>query len=273
MSIIKSFKKTIKEILPPKVCDAIRTIQYYIFHYRPLLLIFSNKKENQQLVSVIIPSYKSTHFLREAVTSVLNQTYKNVQILIMTDVPEEDAKGKISDLIGNINYFENKNLHTIQKFNSLVEKTKGALVIFLCEDDMLDKSFIEKTVYLMEKKTVDIVYTDMKWIGKNSGSGQAGNWIEKDFIITTPVFITALFKKEVWEKTGKYKEVVYFDWDFWWRTYAKGFSAYHLKEPLFFYRAHSGQDSHNYNYEKEKKDFLESHKYLLSKKYLTNNHI
>ena len=262
---IKWAKKKVKETLPPKACAIIRNVQYYILHYRPVLLTTSNKKENKQLVSVVIPSYKSTQYLREAVISALNQTYKNVEILIMTDVPEEGAKEKINDLVGNINYFEDKNAHLVAKFNSLVEKTKGDLIIFLCEDDMLDKSFIEKTVYLLNKNSVDIVYTDIKWMGENSGIGRAGKWIEKDFLISTPVFVTALFKKRSWEKVGKYKNVVYFDWDFWWRAYAEGLKAYHLKEPLFFYRLHPGQDTHNYDYEKEKKFFLEHHKYLLLK--------
>jgi hypothetical protein len=183
----------------------------------------------------------------------------------MTDVPEEKAKDNIIDLIGRVNYFENKDIHLTDKFNLLIEKAKGNLIIFLAEDDKLDRKFIEKTVNILNKKSVDIVYTDMRRIDNCFERYSAGKWEEKEFLETTPVYITSLFKKEVWEKVGKYKDVIYTDWDFWWRTYKYGFKAYHIKEPLFLYRIHPGQDSYNYNYEETKKKFLEDHRYLISK--------
>ena len=50
------------------------------------------------LVSTIIPSYNKHHFLKEALFSVLQQTYENQEIIIINDYPTEEAKDVINDL-------------------------------------------------------------------------------------------------------------------------------------------------------------------------------
>jgi glycosyltransferase involved in cell wall biosynthesis len=200
-------------------------------------------KDESRKVSIIIPSHTNVKYARSAVESALNQTYKNIEILVMTDMPELGLEKELSGLLEKIKLFSQPNIKSIDKFNFLAEKATGEFIVFLCDDDLLDPRFIEKTLFFLDKKKVDIVCTDWKLFQNYDYYDYARKWNDRNFVITNPAHITALFKKDVWEKVGKFHDIVFFDWDFWWHAYKAGFKAYNLNVPLFSYRIHAGQDT------------------------------
>ena len=241
-------KQTVKKILEKtRTLGLYRKTKYYLKHYDPRPSIaFPWKKtpeKDSYKVSIIIPSYKNVRFLNESVKTALKQTYPNKEIIVMTDVPEEGAKEALSEYLDRIRLFTEPNLHLCEKFNAMIDRASGDAIVFLSEDDLLDKKFLEKTVYALKKYETDIVYTDMKLFGETTAYYPAGTWAKESFYETTPAFITALFKKDVWKKVGGYSKSVYFDWDFWWSAFEKGARAHHIKQPLFLYRTHGGQET------------------------------
>ena len=98
--------------------------------------------ENQALISVIIPVYNVEEYLHECVDSVINQTYKNLQIILVDD-GSTDSSGKICD-----EYAENDKRITVvhQKNGGLsvarntgLSNAHGDYVYFLDSDDYIKK--------------------------------------------------------------------------------------------------------------------------------------
>lgn len=106
-------------------------------------------------ISIAIPAYKAS-FLKEAINSVLNQTYKNFELIIVNDNSPENI-----DLIINsfndkrIQYYKNKkNLgkeSIVLNWNKCLEYANGAFFVLLCDDDIMHPTFIETMLKISYK--------------------------------------------------------------------------------------------------------------------------
>jgi len=122
-----------------------------------------------------------------------------------------------------------------EKLNKAVSNMSSDTFICLCDDDKLDPTFIEKTTKLMEEKDADLVGTWLENFGDEQGVHQPGY---------VP-FVTALCKKEIWERVGGYDPSAGMaaDWDFYWLCKEQGAKIEYLNEPLFKRREHPQQVS------------------------------
>ena len=118
------------------------------------------------LVSVIIPTYNRKDFLIKALDSVLNQTYANIEVLIIDDASTDDTKNSILKYNDNrIKYFKNPtNLHAAESRNIGIKKSSGELIAFLDDDDIWLNDKIEKQVKLFKDNDIGIVYCGIKLI-------------------------------------------------------------------------------------------------------------
>ena len=64
---------------------------------------------NDQLVSIIIPCYQQAHFLRQSVQSCLDQTYPNIEIVVVDDGSPDDVKGALQQFGDRVKLIEQKN--------------------------------------------------------------------------------------------------------------------------------------------------------------------
>ncbi len=110
-------------------------------------------KEN--LVSIGIPAYKAK-YLKEAIDSVLNQTYTNFELIIVNDNSPEN----IDDIVSvysdkRIRYYKNEeNLgktSIVLNWNKCLSYANGEFFVLLCDDDMMQPEFIEKMLCLVKK--------------------------------------------------------------------------------------------------------------------------
>ncbi len=99
------------------------------------------------LVSIIIPLFNKREYIAETLTSVLNQTYPNIEVIVVND-------GSTDGSIQAIKHFLDPRLHIVHQVNSGVEATrnfgfqlsKGQYITFLDADDLIDSTKIEKQV-------------------------------------------------------------------------------------------------------------------------------
>ncbi len=91
---------------------------------------------NQELVSVIIPCYNHAHFLGEAISSVINQTYPHIEIIVVDDGSTDDT-AQVAKAYPNIRYVWQKNLGLSRARNVGLSNSKGSYIIFLDADDSL----------------------------------------------------------------------------------------------------------------------------------------
>lgn len=119
--------------------------------------------ETAKLISVIIPTHNRVDLLGNAIQSVVKQTYKNIEIIVVDDASTCNNQ----ELIKNIDYpvvyhrFDTNQGGNVCR-NKGVELSKGEYVAFLDDDDTWYPQKIEKQLKLMLKKNIDLCYT-----GKN----------------------------------------------------------------------------------------------------------
>ena len=115
------------------------------------------------LVSVIIPYYKTKSFIKEAILSVTNQTYQNLEIFIIYDdesLDDLDFIKEIKNLDKRINLIINtKNLGVGYSRNLAIKSAKGNYIAFLDSDDFWKKNKIEKQLSFMKEKNFKISHT------------------------------------------------------------------------------------------------------------------
>ena len=122
------------------------------------------------LVSVIIPSFKASDNLIRAVESIFNQTYSNVEVIVVDDnnpdSPYRESTKKMIETLktkGEINYIEHdKNKNGSAARNTGIRAAKGEYICFLDDDDEYAPTKIEKSVEMLEAhKEYDAVYSNV----------------------------------------------------------------------------------------------------------------
>ena len=125
----------------------------------------------KDLISIIIPYYKKKKFFKKTITSVINQSYKNFEvILIYDDVNKLDLKFINFSLkkIKNKKIITNKkNLGVGMSRNTGIKNSKGKFIAFLDSDDIWHKDKLKKQINFMKKNKTDFSFSDYLIINKN----------------------------------------------------------------------------------------------------------
>lgn len=123
----------------------------------------------EPLVTVIIPTFKRTvKYLSRAVNSVLNQTYSNVEIIVIDDSPENfvyrnEIKSYMETIANHrLRYYQNeRNLGGSMARNRGINLANGAYITFLDDDDEYKPRKIEEQIHFMLQGDFDLSFTDM----------------------------------------------------------------------------------------------------------------
>ena len=122
-------------------------------------------EEKQKLVSIILNCFNGEKYLKDALESVVNQTYNNWE-LVFWDNKSSDESKKILDSYNSekFKYFRS-NVHTslYEARNLAVKQCKGEFIAFIDADDYWEKDKLEKQIKLFEKENVGVVYGNL-WI-------------------------------------------------------------------------------------------------------------
>ncbi|WP_407536946.1 glycosyltransferase family 2 protein [Cetobacterium somerae] len=134
----------------------------------------------EPLVSIITPSYNSKDFIKETIESVLNQTYKNWEMLIVDDCSTDSTQKYLKDFEEKdrrikVIYLE-KNVGAGIARNLAIEKAKGRYIAFLDSDDIWNNKKLEKQVKFTEENSYKFTFTKFQ---KISEDGKAYKMIVK----------------------------------------------------------------------------------------------
>ncbi len=123
------------------------------------------------LVSIITPLYNSEEYIEETILSVLNQTYKNWEMLIIDDCSTDNGVEVVNKYIGDkrIKYYKLKvNGGAAICRNKGIELANGEFIAFLDSDDLWKKEKLEKQINFMKNNNCSISFTEYEEIDENS---------------------------------------------------------------------------------------------------------
>ena len=112
-------------------------------------------------VTIIIPVYNSEKYIEKCVESIINQTYENIQILIIDDGSKDKSLEVIKTLKykypNKIDYYEQENQGVAKTRNKAAEISKGDYIMFVDNDDYLDKDYVKEFVKQIENGDYDYI--------------------------------------------------------------------------------------------------------------------
>lgn len=208
------------------------------------------------LVSIVIPVYNGSKYLKEAIDSAIGQTYRNIEIIVVNDGSTDNGKTeKIAKSYGNkIRYFSKPNGGVSSALNYAIKMSKGEYISWVSHDDLIYPNKIEAQIeYLKDKKLLNknvILYSDHSLINKDGKLieicqkqfDEFGEKSEYALLHGKINGITMLIPKKAFDDCGLFNEtlVAVQDYEMWERMFKK-YEIIHLPLVLSASRYHSKQ--------------------------------
>lgn len=193
-------------------------------------------------VSVIIPCYNQGGYLSEAIRSVQQQTFQDIEIIVVDDGSDDDQTLEIlgEDFGPNtrILRIENRGLSAARNYG--ISEARGTYILPLDADDMIGAGYVEEAVRLLDAyPEIGIVYCEAECFGVRGGRWDLPEFSLKGILWGNIIFCSAMFRKRHWEEVGGYNiNMVYGweDWDFWLSLIRLNVKVYKIPRIYFYYR-------------------------------------
>ncbi|SPF45817.1 Glycosyl transferase 2 family protein [Candidatus Desulfosporosinus infrequens] len=200
-------------------------------------------------VSIVIPTYNHARYLRYALDSVINQSYANIEVLVIDDGSTDGTAELVRPYRSIINYIYKENGGTPSSLNLGLSRATGKYICWLSADDMMIGEKVAKQVELMESDpSLGFSYTSFVVIDANGKKQYDVNSLyfsDKREMVTKLQEGCFINGSSVMMRSSALKEIGDFDeslpqahdYDLWFR-FLRRFSCGFLADPLLAYRWH-----------------------------------
>ena len=198
-----------------------------------------------------MPVYKTSQYLREAMDSILSQTFTDFELIVLNDCSPDNAE-EILDGYDDpriIRYYGEKNSGLANVLNVGMQIAKGKYIARMDSDDISLPNRLELQVdYLKHRPDIDLCSCGMKMFGAKDGT-----WIREsdpEKVKVTALFFSpilhasSVWRREAFDKVGlrfRQEMVPAEDYDLWCRALASGMKMVNLPDCLYLYRIHPNQ--------------------------------
>ena len=194
-------------------------------------------------VSIIVPIYNSSYYLSKCLDSLVKQTYKNIEIILVNDGSTDNSEEIINVYLcnyANITYIKDTNHGQGYARNLGITKATGDLITFVDSDDYIDTTMIEKLVNNLGDS--DISICDINKIINNNQLYFKNYYIygkdQINFMLSHPGPVAKLYKKDVIKDCRFLENVYYEDLAFTISVSKNINKVSYLEEPLYYYIIH-----------------------------------
>jgi glycosyltransferase involved in cell wall biosynthesis len=208
------------------------------------------------LVSVIMPNFNNEKYLAQAIESVLQQTLKSFELIVVDDGSTDGSLGILESYGDSIQYFSTKNRGAAAARNLGILNSKGSIIAFLDSDDLWLLGKLSKQVTKLLAEDLDLVYCHVQEIDARNSPGiikfaRFKGDCHKDFMENPSVAVivagmsTAIIRRELLAVSGIFDTRVPApteDWDFL-RRFCKHARVDYCDEVLTQYRIHANNIS------------------------------
>lgn len=237
---------------------------------------------SKPLVSICIPAYNSARFIARTINSALNQTYENIEVVVVDDKSSDDTV-EVVRAIGDTRVrliCNEENLGMTGNWNRCINEALGEYIKLIPADDVVYDTCVEKSVAILEKNTdvslvivgTDLINNEDKIIGAYAHWPKEGIFdgkkIAKKSVMLNNFFgnpVCALFRKEDFVKSGGFDEDIPYilDFDLWLSLSSFGKVAV-IKEKLSGFRVRKDSNTGKLT-GKGSRDYTAEHVRLLDK--------
>jgi len=201
--------------------------------------------ETSPKVSVICPCYNYKHYLKDCLDSLMGQTYKNIEIIVVNDGGKDNPK-EVTDLFPTVKLIEKENGGLSSARNAGIREATGSLIVCLDSDDKLVPGAIEEQVRLMINDKTIAQIGGMEFMDRHTVFIPTKPTGLERILRSNTIFCNAMFAKSQWEEVGGYDEsnimrLGYEDWEFFIRLLANGCEVNSSDFIGLRYRVHEGQ--------------------------------
>lgn len=204
-------------------------------------------------VTVIIASYNHESFIRKSIKSVADQTYKEVQIIVIDDCSTDNSLAVIKESQKEFEFLFLQNTTNIGLNNSIslaLEHATGEYIALLASDDYIHSEKLNLQIRYLTEHSFDAVYSNgygvrgeeefilnIERFEKAFAKNKAHEYVCK-YDVGAPLLQSGLFKKKVFtESLAVRKEFKSDDWAFAIKVFSEYKTGF-LNTPLFYYRLH-----------------------------------
>ncbi len=240
------------------------------------IIIFYDNIGIMKKVSIIMPVYNKEKYVQAAIQSALNQTYKNIEIVVIDDASTDgsyQAALELANKHSNIILHKEKiNLGVSLIKNKAISMATGEYIYPLDADDYIDNTLIEKFVKILDNNPqVGVVYCNCH---EFQSKDRYYSCNVTDTLIYSNCFTNgSMYRKKDFYKVGQYKEWLNRlgaeDWELWISFFEKGYKFEKIDEYLYHYRIDNNSKSMvdicNENMDKIKRLIFEHHSDLYKK--------
>ncbi|MFH1996546.1 MAG: glycosyltransferase [Candidatus Omnitrophota bacterium] len=197
-------------------------------------------------VSVIIPTYNCVSLVGKAIDSVLGQTFKDFEIIVIDDGSTDDTRSRVASYLAKeaekIRYEYHKHTGASFSRNAGISLATGEYIALLDADDEFDEHMLCSCVEALERENADWCATDLVRIENGKSEVRLSNppegdllteILRKDFIVMPP-----FFRREALIEIGSYDVSLSarIDWDIRIRMFREHKSFVYINKPLYTYK-------------------------------------
>tara|TARA_X000000950_G_scaffold65510_1_gene80545 strand:- start:3747 stop:4634 length:888 start_codon:yes stop_codon:yes gene_type:complete len=209
-------------------------------------------KPKKNLVSIILNCYNGEEYLKEALSSVIKQTYKNWELIFLDNRSKDNSKFILQSYKNKkFRYFKaKKHLSLYSARNLAIKKTKGEFISFIDSDDTWEKKKLETQLKFFKNSKVSVVYGNL-FVKKNNSIKKyfnyhlKGGYIFKDLIKNYNIgILTAIIRKKILTNKNLFnsKYNIIGDFDLFLRL-SKKYNFQAVQIPVATYRIHKNNFS------------------------------
>ena len=160
----------------------------------------------KDLVSVIIPTFNRAHLIKRSAMSVLNQTYDNLELIIVDDGSTDNTEEVVKSIDDKrIIYIKQPNQGACAARNTGIDHAKGEFIAFQDSDDVWHDNKLEKQMETLRKTGADLVFCPLNMFKKDKDIGLLG-WDFQEGMVSASDVLTRVGTQSLFAKENVFKD-------------------------------------------------------------------
>lgn len=207
--------------------------------------------QNNPLVSVVVPVYNVEQYLDECLNSIRQQTYENLEIIVVEDCSTDQSLEVLSKHLNDqriklIRHEKNSGLSAAR--NTGIDAAKGDYIMFVDSDDYIHNNLIQLCLDNISKKKSDVIvfdfysFYDGEKVNNRNKEYNSKFFNQSEYLKYHHFAWLKFLKADVVKNNSLRFPVGYYyeDWPFHWELAFKNYKVLYLNTPLYYYRLRSG---------------------------------